>query len=166
MVLFPPPPSCYYPSFIAAVCFQPQHSLPDIFLWMVSNGKRVAYQRIMARHLIYSVADEECGKFCSKVHSVFLKVCFAYPVPHPVVTDAVVFRQLPGKKNYGSSGWSIPAKLQVYTWLGQMKHKKYLATGLPKGYNTTPELYSADNPRLPPPAYIHYREKYVSATFI
>lgn len=54
--------------------FQPQHSLPDIFLWMVSNGKRVAYQRIMARHLIYSVADEECGKYCSKVHDLFLKV--------------------------------------------------------------------------------------------
>jgi hypothetical protein len=45
---------------------------------MVSNGKRVAYQRIMARHLIYSVADEECGKFCSKVHTMFLKVCFLY----------------------------------------------------------------------------------------
>lgn len=43
-----------------------------------------------------------------------------------------------------------------------MKHKKYLSSGLPKGYNTTPELFSADNPRLPPPAYIHYCEKYVS----
>ncbi|VVC45932.1 Hypothetical protein CINCED_3A016890 [Cinara cedri] len=125
---------------IKALIEDPQHSLPDIFLWMVSNGKRVAYQRIMARHLIYSVADEECGKFCSKVHTLFLK--------------------LPGKKNYGSSGWSIPIKLQVYTWLGQMKHKKYLSNGLPNGYNTTPELYSPDNPRLPPPAYIHYCEKY------
>lgn len=43
-----------------------------------------------------------------------------------------------------------------------MKHKKYLSNGLPKGYNTTPELYSPENPRLPPPAYIHYCEKYVS----
>ncbi|XP_025413884.1 otoferlin-like isoform X4 [Sipha flava] len=125
---------------IKALIEDPQHSLPDIFLWMVSNGKRVAYQRIMARHLIYSVADEECGKFCSKVHTMFLK--------------------LPGKKNYGSSGWSVPAKLQVYTWLGEMKHKKYLANGLPKGYNITPELFNAENPRLPPPAYIHYCEKY------
>ncbi|KAE9538073.1 hypothetical protein AGLY_006045 [Aphis glycines] len=125
---------------IKALIEDPQHALPDIFLWMVSNGKRVAYQRIMTRHLIYSVADEECGKFCSKVHTMFLK--------------------LPGKKNYGSSGWAVPAKLQVYTWLGQMKHKKYLSNGLPKGYNTTPELYSAENPRLPPPAYIHYCEKY------
>ncbi|XP_050539137.1 otoferlin-like isoform X2 [Daktulosphaira vitifoliae] len=119
----------------------PQHSLPDIFLWMVSNGKRVAYQRIMARHLIYSIADDECGKFCSKVHSMFLK--------------------LPGKKNYGASGWSVPAKLQVYTWLGLVKHKKYLSNGLPSGYSTTPELLSSNNPRLSPPAYIHYREKYM-----
>lgn len=43
-----------------------------------------------------------------------------------------------------------------------MKHKKYLSNGLPKGYNTTPELYNPETPRLPPPAYIHYCEKYVS----
>jgi hypothetical protein len=29
--------------------FQPQHALPDIFIWMISGARRVAYHRIPAR---------------------------------------------------------------------------------------------------------------------
>ena len=37
-----------------AVCgyidlLQPQHAIPDVFLWMISNNKRIAYHRIPAR---------------------------------------------------------------------------------------------------------------------
>ena len=28
---------------------QPQHAIPDVFLWMISNNKRIAYHRIPAR---------------------------------------------------------------------------------------------------------------------
>ena len=31
----------------------PQHALPDIFIWMISGGRRVAYHRIKARTLLY-----------------------------------------------------------------------------------------------------------------
>lgn len=58
----------------ACLLFQPQHALPDVFLWLVSNGKRYAYQRISAKDLIFSMVEEECGKYCSKVHTAFLKV--------------------------------------------------------------------------------------------
>lgn len=54
--------------------FQPQHSLPDVFIWVISNGKRTAYQRIPARDLIYSIVDEESGRHCGKVFTLFLKV--------------------------------------------------------------------------------------------
>ena len=53
---------------------QPQHALPDVFLWIISGGKRQAYQRIAARDVIYSIVDEECGKECGKVQAMFLKV--------------------------------------------------------------------------------------------
>ncbi|CAG2054113.1 unnamed protein product [Timema podura] len=52
----------------------PQHAMPDVFMWVISNGKRVAYQRILARDLIYSIVDEECGRDCAKVQTLFLKV--------------------------------------------------------------------------------------------
>jgi otoferlin len=53
---------------------QPQHALPDVFLWLVSGGRRVAYQRLQARDLIFSVVGEESGKDCGKVQTLLLKV--------------------------------------------------------------------------------------------
>lgn len=54
--------------------FQPQHSIPDVFIWMMSNNKRIAYARIPSKDILYSMVDEEMGKDCSKVKAVFLKV--------------------------------------------------------------------------------------------
>ena len=60
---------------IAIFCwFQPQHALPDIFVWMISGNKRLAYQRLPAKDLIYSIVDEERGRECSKVQTLFLRV--------------------------------------------------------------------------------------------
>lgn len=53
---------------------QPQDSLPDVFIWVISSGRRLAYQRIPGRELVYSVVDEECGRHCGKVQTMFLKV--------------------------------------------------------------------------------------------
>ncbi|RZF48118.1 hypothetical protein LSTR_LSTR002184, partial [Laodelphax striatellus] len=118
----------------------PQHSIPDIFIWLISSGKRTAYQRIPARDLIFSIVDEESGRHCGKVHSIFLK--------------------LPGKKGMGPSGWAIQAKLQAYMWLGLVKHKKNFVNGLTKGYEISHEIRNAERPRALPPSMIHYKEKY------
>ncbi|XP_076628965.1 otoferlin isoform X7 [Colletes latitarsis] len=118
----------------------PQDSLPDVFIWVISAGRRVAYQRIPGRDLIYSIVDEECGRYCGKVQTMFLK--------------------LPGKKKFGPSGWAIQTKLQIYTWLGILKHKKYFIQGLPKGYELGHELKNVDRPRSLPPTIIHYIDKH------
>uniref|UniRef100_A0AAZ3SED4 C2 domain-containing protein n=1 Tax=Oncorhynchus tshawytscha TaxID=74940 RepID=A0AAZ3SED4_ONCTS len=52
----------------------PQHTIPDVFVWMLSNNKRVAYARISARDLIYTASPEERGKDCGKIQTLFLKV--------------------------------------------------------------------------------------------
>lgn len=53
---------------------QPQHSIPDVFIWMMSNNKRIAYARVPSKDILYSIVDEEMGKDCGKVKAVFLKV--------------------------------------------------------------------------------------------
>lgn len=53
---------------------QPQHTIPDVFIWMMSNSKRIAYARIPSKDILYSIVDEEMGKDCAKVKTVFLKV--------------------------------------------------------------------------------------------
>ena len=54
--------------------FQPQHGLPDMFIWLLSGTKRLAYQRISARHLLYSMTEEEKGKNSGSLQTLFLKV--------------------------------------------------------------------------------------------
>uniref|UniRef100_A0A182SWX2 C2 domain-containing protein n=1 Tax=Anopheles maculatus TaxID=74869 RepID=A0A182SWX2_9DIPT len=49
-------------SYLARLRFlveDPQHALPDVFVWMIANGKRVAYHRLDARDLLYSTIEEE-----------------------------------------------------------------------------------------------------------
>jgi len=58
------------------VAQEPQHALPDIFVWMVQNGRRIAYHRVQAKDVIYSLIDEEKGRECARVHTLFLKVTF------------------------------------------------------------------------------------------
>ncbi|EAX00687.1 otoferlin, isoform CRA_f [Homo sapiens] len=53
---------------------EPQHSIPDIFIWMMSNNKRVAYARVPSKDLLFSIVEEETGKDCAKVKTLFLKV--------------------------------------------------------------------------------------------
>ncbi|CAG9137571.1 unnamed protein product [Plutella xylostella] len=105
----------------------PQHTLPDVFVWMVREGKRVAYQRIAARDIIFSDYPDESGKFCGKMQTLFLK--------------------WPGKKAAAPSGWTIPAKIYVYFWLGVLSDKKHYIEGLPQGFEYSSELRNADKLR-------------------
>ena len=71
------------------------------------------------------------------------------------------FIQLPGKRGMGPSGWTIQVKLQIYMWLGLIKHKKNFVNGLPKGYEVSHEIRNAERPHALPPSVIHYTEKHV-----
>lgn len=62
------------------------------------------------------------------------------------------------------SGWSIPAKISVYLWLGILQDKPHYIDGLPEGYEVSSELRNADKLRSNAPATIFYAEKHVSVT--
>ncbi|KAA0708535.1 Otoferlin Fer-1-like protein 2 [Triplophysa tibetana] len=93
---------------------EPQHSIPDVFIWMISNNKRIAYARIPSKDILFSIVDEEMGKDCGKVKAVFLR--------------------LPGKKGFGPAGWTVQTKLEMYLWLGLNKQRKDFLSGLPSGF--------------------------------
>ncbi|XP_051832285.1 otoferlin isoform X1 [Antechinus flavipes] len=93
---------------------EPQHSIPDVFIWMMSNNKRIAYARVPSKDVLFSIVEEEAGKDCAKVKTLFLK--------------------LPGKRGFGSAGWTVQAKLELYLWLGLNKQRKDFLCGLPCGF--------------------------------
>uniref|UniRef100_H2Z082 C2 domain-containing protein n=1 Tax=Ciona savignyi TaxID=51511 RepID=H2Z082_CIOSA len=84
---------------LKGLCDDPQHSIPDVFIWMLSGPKRVAYARIAARQILHSVREEECGEHCGKIQTLFLR-------------------------SLGLSGWSIQAKVDIYFWFGLAKNKR------------------------------------------
>ncbi|XP_072931489.1 otoferlin [Epargyreus clarus] len=122
------------------MCEDPQHALPDIFIWMIGDGKRVAYHRIPARDIIYSEAPDEAGRFCGKMQTIFLR--------------------WPGKKATMPSGWSIPVKLNLYVWLGLVQDKKHFVDGLPPGFDMGTEIKNAEILRYNAPSQIYYTEKH------
>ncbi|XP_035279805.1 otoferlin isoform X6 [Anguilla anguilla] len=119
---------------------EPQHSIPDVFIWMMSNNKRVAYARVPSKDILYSIVDEESGKDCGKVKAVFLR--------------------LPGKKGFGQAGWTVQAKMEMYLWLGLNKQRKDFLSGLPSGFQ---EVKAAKGPGLQsvPPISLVYNMKQV-----
>ena len=53
--------------------FQPQISIPDVFIWMMSGTTRIAYDRIPVYQIIYTKNPKGRGKLCGKTGSFFLK---------------------------------------------------------------------------------------------
>ncbi|XP_050361136.1 otoferlin-like [Nymphalis io] len=123
------------------LCEDAQQGMPDIFLWMVNQGNRLAYQRINARDIIFSESQDETGRMCGKIQTMFMK--------------------WPGKKGSHSNGWAVPAKINVYFWLGVVQDKKHYVDGLPQGFTYNNELKNADLLRVNAPTSIFYREKHV-----
>ncbi|NXF60903.1 FR1L4 protein, partial [Ciccaba nigrolineata] len=88
---------------------EPQCTLPDVLIWMLSNNRRVAYARVPAQNILYSVVEEEKGKDCAKIQTVFMKV--------PGLHTGEIF-----------------AKLEIYMWLGVTKYAKNCLTELPEEF--------------------------------
>ncbi|XP_047244484.1 otoferlin isoform X5 [Girardinichthys multiradiatus] len=120
---------------------EPQHCIPDVFIWMMSNNKRIAYARIPSKDILYSMVDEETGKDCGKVKAVFLK--------------------LPGKKGFGPNGWTVQVKLELYLWLGLNKNRKDFLNGLPNGFEEIKAPKTGPGLQSVPPVTLIYNMKQV-----
>ncbi|XP_035244550.1 fer-1-like protein 4 [Anguilla anguilla] len=107
---------------------EPQSTLPDVFLWMMSGAKRIAYARIPAHSIIFSLVEEEKGRDCGKLTTIYMKT--------------------PG----GPLG-EIFAKLEVYLWLGITKYAKNSVNSLPEEFKPLYEEATANTPipiNMPP----------------
>ncbi|XP_041511848.1 fer-1-like protein 5 [Microtus oregoni] len=86
-----------------AVIPEPQESLPDVMIWLMSRQQRVAYARVPAHTVLFSPAGPlSSGKFCGKIQNLLLQ----YPE--------------------GEGQDTFPAHLRVCMWLGNVLHSKNL----------------------------------------
>ena len=56
------------------LCLQPQPPLPDVLVWMLSGRRCVAWARIPAQDVLFSVVEEERARDCGKIQSLPLTV--------------------------------------------------------------------------------------------
>ncbi|NWR23436.1 FR1L4 protein, partial [Emberiza fucata] len=112
---------------IRSVAKEPQCTLPDVLIWMLSNSRRVAYARIPAQNILYSVVEEEKGKDCAKIQTVFMKV--------PSLHTGEIF-----------------AKLEIYMWLGVTKYAKNCLAELPEEFLSESEQEIAQLSANSPPS--------------
>ncbi|XP_072323171.1 fer-1-like protein 6 [Scyliorhinus torazame] len=116
---------------------EPQHTIPDVFIWMLTGNKRIAYVRIPAKDILYSEKQDEKGKNCGKIQSLFLK--------------------LPGKRVIG---WTVQAKVDIYLWLGSTRHMETVLENLPYGFE--PEFpTSSTGYQISPPLSVLYKEHHM-----
>uniref|UniRef100_A0A2K6C476 C2 domain-containing protein n=1 Tax=Macaca nemestrina TaxID=9545 RepID=A0A2K6C476_MACNE len=85
---------------------QPQPPLPDVLVWMLSGRRRVAWARIRAQDVLFSVVEEERGRDCGKIQSLMLTAPGAAP-------------------------GEVCAKLELFLWLGLGKQAKACTSELP-----------------------------------
>ncbi|KFV19953.1 Fer-1-like 6, partial [Tauraco erythrolophus] len=124
-------------SFIDKIRFlvdEPQNTVPDVFIWMLSSNKRVAYARVPAKNILYSPVKEQRGKDCGKIKTYFLKVS-----KRPL-------------------GWTVQAKVDIYLWLGPASYAHNIMENLPVGYETElPSNTSPGHSVVPSPACLLYK---------
>uniref|UniRef100_A0A7N6FFA4 C2 domain-containing protein n=1 Tax=Anabas testudineus TaxID=64144 RepID=A0A7N6FFA4_ANATE len=75
------------------------NTIPDVFIWLLSGSKRLAYVRIPSYSILFSLVEEQRGRDCGKVATLYMK-------------------------SPGGSASEVFAKLEVYLWLGLAKYRK------------------------------------------
>ncbi|GCC36688.1 hypothetical protein chiPu_0015185 [Chiloscyllium punctatum] len=69
---------------------------------------------------------------------------------HITSSQLVVNNFLPGKRGFGTAGWTVQAKIEVYFWLGLNKQRKDFLTGLPSGYEENKAVQGQGLQSFPP----------------
>lgn len=137
---------------------------------MISNGKRIAYARVPSKDILYSATEEEKGKDCGKVKTLFLRVSLHTarsntdsPPPLHLLYICPGVPKIPGKKGFGPAGWTVQAKIEIYLWLGLNRQRKDYLSGLPNGFE---ENRLSKGPGLPfsPPISLSYMSRTSSSS--
>ncbi|KAK2508564.1 hypothetical protein MC885_016404, partial [Smutsia gigantea] len=89
---------------LSAVLPEPQVSIPDVMIWLMSKERRVAYAQVPAHSILFSSTGPlHSGRFCGKTQTLLLQ----YPEGE-------------GQKDM------LPASLRVCMWLGNIADSKDL----------------------------------------
>lgn len=117
---------------------QPQHGLPDVFIWMISE-KQLGYARLPAIDLIHTEEHLERGRNSGRRINLFLNA--------------------PGKED------EIVCKLELFLWLGSVDYAGACWAALPPGYMLDQLRLDGDKQDVFP-SYLEYHTTKVSNVIV
>ncbi|XP_076243958.1 fer-1-like protein 6 [Calliopsis andreniformis] len=94
----------------------PQHSLPDVFVWMIAGSRRVACARLTADEIIYSEEKSQKGSKCGQKVDIFMR--------DPREDD---------EADYSA------CKVELFLWLGNANYLGACWSSIPPGYEVDHE---------------------------
>ncbi|KAG7207640.1 hypothetical protein KM043_009260 [Ampulex compressa] len=94
------------------LCHDPQHSLPDVFIWMMAGSRRVACGRLSAQDVIYSEEGTQMGRKCGQRMNVFMR----------------------NPRDEGETIDYSACKIELFLWLGNAKFATACWSAVPAGY--------------------------------
>ncbi|RLU20752.1 hypothetical protein DMN91_007365 [Ooceraea biroi] len=94
------------------LCEDPQHSLPDVFVWLIAGSKRVACSRLSAEQIVYSEEITEMGEKCGRRINLF--------------------PSNPDDEDVGAEYFAC--KVDAFLWLGNAKYTAACWSAIPPGY--------------------------------
>ncbi|XP_076460960.1 myoferlin-like isoform X2 [Babylonia areolata] len=86
-----------YLTILKNLAVEPQNSMPDVVIWMISGQKRIAYHRIPANEIFFSGDSTYRGRHCGQLQTIQLK--------YPSTKDR-------------NKDTEIPALVRAKLWLG------------------------------------------------
>ncbi|XP_050684029.1 otoferlin-like [Leptidea sinapis] len=95
------------------------HGWPDLVIWLLNEGSRVAYCKILTDDILYSAILEQSGKMCGKIHTHYMK-----PLKCPIH----------GNSNTTSCD-CVAGRVEMMIWFGLHRDRSAFEQFLPEGYN-------------------------------
>ncbi|XP_049885411.1 otoferlin-like [Pectinophora gossypiella] len=91
---------------------------PDVVIWLLNEGSRVAYIKVPASEIIYSVIPEQCGSSCGRLQTIYMKP----------------LKCLKHSSASSPNCICIAAKVEILMWMGLFRQRHAFGSCLPVGY--------------------------------
>ncbi|KAJ8737899.1 hypothetical protein PYW08_000494 [Mythimna loreyi] len=103
---------------LKTLIYKTSEGWPDIVVWLLNGGSRVAFHKLAISDVVYSVIPEQNGRQCGRIQSIYLK-----PLKCPKHLNSVP-----------TSCCCIAGKVELILWMGLYRQMQSFDNYLPKGY--------------------------------
>ncbi|KAF9407187.1 hypothetical protein HW555_012702, partial [Spodoptera exigua] len=103
---------------LKSLIYKTSEGWPDIVVWLLNGGSRVAFYKIPIADIVYSVIPEQNGRHCGRIQNIYLR---------PL--------KCPKHMNTMATGCCcIAGKVELILWMGLYRQIHAFEGCLPKGY--------------------------------